>query len=303
MLADDMACNPRNSYPGVIFNNANHKLDLYGDNIEVDYRGYEVNVENFIRLLTGRHDSRVPRAKQLLTDKNSNILIYMTGHGGDEFLKFQDNEEISSQDIADAFEQMHQKKRYNEILFIIDTCQANTLYKKFYSPNILSIGSSSYGENSYSHHADAEVGVAVIDRFTYYTLEFMENVHRNSNTTLLDLFRTYSYDRLGSNVGWSTDLYSRDISRVRTTEFFGAVVRVHLTRDSYPLERTTEKGSDIKSQEVIHNRDKQRSLNIVNEKNDTSIIGQQQEDLFNFDFVSKGVSFVAILLGLYYLYK
>jgi len=35
----------------------------------------------------------------------------MTGHGGDEFLKFQDSEEISAFDIADAFEQMWQKKR------------------------------------------------------------------------------------------------------------------------------------------------------------------------------------------------
>ena len=36
----------------------------------------------------------------------------MTGHGGDEFLKFQDNEEISAFDIADAIEQMHEKRRY-----------------------------------------------------------------------------------------------------------------------------------------------------------------------------------------------
>jgi hypothetical protein len=36
----------------------------------------------------------------------------MTGHGGDEFLKFQDQEEISAYDIADAFQQMHTQKRY-----------------------------------------------------------------------------------------------------------------------------------------------------------------------------------------------
>jgi phosphatidylinositol glycan class K len=54
----------------------------------------------------------VPRSKRLLTDERSNIFVYMTGHGGNEFLKFQDNEEISAFDIADAFEQMYQKKRY-----------------------------------------------------------------------------------------------------------------------------------------------------------------------------------------------
>jgi len=36
----------------------------------------------------------------------------MTGHGGEEFLKFQDTEEISSYDVADAFEQMWEKRRY-----------------------------------------------------------------------------------------------------------------------------------------------------------------------------------------------
>ncbi len=36
----------------------------------------------------------------------------MTGHGGDGFLKFQDSEEISSIELADAFEQMWQKQRW-----------------------------------------------------------------------------------------------------------------------------------------------------------------------------------------------
>jgi glycosylphosphatidylinositol transamidase (GPIT) subunit GPI8 len=46
-----------------------------------------------------------------MTDERSNILVYMTGHGGDEFLKFQDAEEISAFDLADAFQTMWAKKR------------------------------------------------------------------------------------------------------------------------------------------------------------------------------------------------
>jgi GPI-anchor transamidase subunit K len=111
MLPDDMACNPRNAFPGTVYNNADRALDLYGDNIEVDYRGYEVTVENFIRLMTDRVGDDMPRSKRLLTDDRSNILVYMTGHGGNEFLKFQDAEEISAFDLADAFAQMWEKKR------------------------------------------------------------------------------------------------------------------------------------------------------------------------------------------------
>lgn len=36
---------------------------------------------------------------------------------------------------------------------MVDTCQANTLYSKFYSPNILAMGSSEKDENSYSVRA------------------------------------------------------------------------------------------------------------------------------------------------------
>lgn len=112
MLPDDMACNPRNAFPGTVYSNSDRAVDLYGDNIEVDYRGYEVTVENFIRLLTDRVGDEMPRSKRLLTDDRSNILVYMTGHGGNEFLKFQDAEEIGAYDLADAFEQMWEKKRY-----------------------------------------------------------------------------------------------------------------------------------------------------------------------------------------------
>lgn len=80
MVADDMACNPRNPRPATVFNNANQHINVYGDDVEVDYRGYEVTVENFVRLLTNRFPSSTPRSKKLLTDPGSNILIYLTGN-------------------------------------------------------------------------------------------------------------------------------------------------------------------------------------------------------------------------------
>lgn len=53
----------------------------------------------------------MPPNKRLGSDASSNVLVYLTGHGGDGFLKFQDNEEVSSQDVADAVEQMWEKRR------------------------------------------------------------------------------------------------------------------------------------------------------------------------------------------------
>ncbi|CAG8529555.1 8842_t:CDS:2, partial [Paraglomus brasilianum] len=252
MLADDVACNARNAFPATVFNNAGKYLDLYGDNVEVDYRGYEVTVENFIRVLTGRVSPETPRSKRLLSDDRSNILVYMTGHGGNEFLKFQDAEEISSYDIADAFEQMWEKRRYHEILFMIDTCQANTMYGQIYSPNILSTGSSKLGENSYSHHMDNEIGVAVIDRFTYYNLEFLEKIDMQSKATLKDLFETYDPAQMHSTPGVRSDLFRRPLDKVLVTDFFGNVQNVELTDHKYELTQS-RKEINTTSKLVISN--------------------------------------------------
>ena len=61
MVADDMACNPRNPRPATVFNNANQNINVYGDEVEVDYPGYEGTIENLVRLLTGRLSSATPR--------------------------------------------------------------------------------------------------------------------------------------------------------------------------------------------------------------------------------------------------
>ncbi|KAK0538226.1 glycosylphosphatidylinositol anchor biosynthesis [Tilletia horrida] len=229
MLADDAACNHRNKFPGNVWASSSRSLDLYGEDVEVDYRDNEVTVETFIRVLTGRLPPHTPKSKRLESDSRSNIFLYMTGHGGDEFLKFQDNEEISAFDLADAIEQMWEKRRYNELFFMIDTCQANTMYSKIYSPNVLATGSSAKDQNSYSHHSDMDLGVAVIDRFTNHVLNFMESINKTSETTMQDLFDTYDFNEFGSDAGVRTDLIRRAPRDIKITDFFGGVAQVELT--------------------------------------------------------------------------
>eukprot|EP00494_Astrolonche_serrata_P033437 UN33706 len=108
MLAEDVACNARNPFkPQVFMGNDNipleDRLDIYGEDPEVDYRGGDCSVQNVLRVLSGRHPKNTPQRKRLDTDETSNILVYMSGHGGENFLKFHDKDEIQSQDLADVF--------------------------------------------------------------------------------------------------------------------------------------------------------------------------------------------------------
>ena len=164
----------------------------------MDYRGSEVSVESFSRVMTGRHKTGTVSNKKLHTTSSSDLLVYMTGHGGDEFLKFQDDEEIASDDLRDIFKEMMAKGRYGRILFIVDTCQAATLAATFNhkdTPNVLFVGSSRKGENSYAHHSDAYLGVAVVDRFTRAVLNFFHTKY-NRGSTVDDLLRNVDNPRM-----------------------------------------------------------------------------------------------------------
>ena len=186
------------------------------------YRGYEVTPENLIRVLTDRHPPGVPRSKRLLTDAGSNVLLYLTGHGGDEFLKFQDQHEIVSRDIADALAQMRAKGRYNEVLFIADTCQASTLGAQVRSPGVLAVGSSEKGENSYSHHHDFSGWLSVINSTIH--LEFMEKVEPHSRATAKEWFEQHVSEASIARQAADGN-YARRLEETRVVDFFGSVTR------------------------------------------------------------------------------
>lgn len=280
MLADDMACNARNKYPAQVFNNENHRLNLYGDNVEVDYRGYEVTVENFLRVLTGRHETAVPRSKRLLSDEGSHILLYMTGHGGDEFLKFQDSEELQSHDLADAVKQMKEKRRFKELLIMVDTCQAATLFNQLHSPGVLAIGSSMKGENSYSHHLDSDVGVSVVDRFTFYTLAFFERLNMYDNASLSSLFTSYDPNTLMSTAYYRTDLYRQHLDEVPVTNFFGSVMETIHTDSAYravPRKMSERAGINMAVEKSVQHDDR-RTLIDSNVQDPTSHIKTKDQN-------------------------
>ena len=226
MLADDHACDARNPAHGRVYGDEDRGVELYGDDVEVDYRGTEVTPERVIRVLTNRHERGTPRSKKLLPGARSNVLIYITGHGGDGFIKFQDQTELRAEEIADALAQMHARDRYNEVLFLADTCQAATLAKAIRSPRVLALSSSGLGENSYSRFLDPGLGVHVIDRFTYHVLEFFEKLKPESANTMGELEASLTPDKLMSRAVLDVKTFThRNARAMKLSEFFGAVCK------------------------------------------------------------------------------
>ncbi|GAX16499.1 phosphatidylinositol glycan, class K [Fistulifera solaris] len=239
MLADEYAVNPRNVFKNRILTTPEGP-SLYDASTEVDYRGEDVTVSNLVHALTGHHTAGLP---VLNTDEKSNILIYLTGHGGDQFFKFQDVEEIMTQHLSAVFQQMHAAKRYHEILFVADTCQAFTLGDAFISPNITVIGSSLRKESSYAHHADENLGLSVIERYTYAFHEFLRNKD-NTNWGKMTLRQAmvdpFPFEQQRAHIGISDKLAVRKADQVVMSDFW---VNKHIpskrhTKDvvAYPID-------------------------------------------------------------------
>jgi len=76
----------------------------------------------------------------------------------------------------------------------------------------------------------------LIDRFSYYTLEYLNRVGPDSNATLQDLFSTYDPKMVYSHPDWRDDLYKRSPEEVLVSEFFGYVTPIEITTQFYPLD-------------------------------------------------------------------
>lgn len=219
MLADEYAVNPRNPLKNRI-RTAPEGPSLYDAATEVDYRGEDVTVHNFVNALTGRQTPGLP---VLNTNNESNILIYLTGHGGDQFFKFQDVEEIMTQHLSFVFHQMHAANRYHEILFVADTCQAFTLGDQLKSPNITVIGSSLRGESSYAHHSDSDLGISVIERYTFGLDQFLRN-SSNVNWEQMSLRQAmvdpFPYEEQRAHIGILDSLAARKADKVPMSDFW-----------------------------------------------------------------------------------
>ena len=85
------------------------------------------------------------------------------------------------------------------------------------------------GENSYSYTTDYAVGVPLIDRYTRVVLEYMEKVTRTSAQTLQELFSSVGEARTYSTQFVRSDLFHRQLDKVRITDFLGSVAQVQLT--------------------------------------------------------------------------
>ena len=244
MHADCSTCDPRNPFPGVTYTRPGKPLEreaagaqsglahsLYDGAPEVDYRDKDVTAESVLRVLTG--NTYGAGSKQVLGSTNSsNVLVYLTGHGGDGFLKFHDQTELMSSDLGAAVEYMDRVGRYKNLLLVLDTCQASTMYEDVGSVlgGWAGVASSPRGKSSYAMNHDGRVGAFLVDEFTAHMADWLERYHgkkgggRNEKPeTVGDMIAYVTRQPMSSEVQFDGSKADRRRGGLAIESFFGGI--------------------------------------------------------------------------------
>ena len=124
------------------------------DDVEVDYKAEDINEATILNILRGRYEPFFPMNKRMLSNPDSRIFVYMTGHGGDNFFKIQDTELIHSADFGKTFTEMHKKGMYKELFLLIDSCESVSMLEDIDAPNLYLMATSGKYENAVAFLTD-----------------------------------------------------------------------------------------------------------------------------------------------------
>ncbi|CAI2375727.1 unnamed protein product [Moneuplotes crassus] len=218
------ACDPRNRLPGKIFYDPEKDINLYCNNPIVDIRGEDLSDINVINIIKGLYDENLPTSQKLMSDEDSDIMFYFTGHSGDEFFKIQDSQLLYSRDIGKALDIAYLKGKYRKILFISDTCEAFSWFSYVQAPNVMYEASSKLGESAISHGWDSRIENFLSDKYTFLLLKYFRDRYESlfKKTSLHTLFTSFDVKFLEAEPSYDHTLIDSNLQSEPLLDFFPA---------------------------------------------------------------------------------
>ena len=189
IIADNIAYDSRNIYPGVV------KVRPDGENVYegavIDYRLDEIYVDDLKAIMTGQKSEKYPQV--IAPDSNDNVVVFWCGHGAKNSLMWGSDDVVYGYQIASIIEAME----YRKMLWSMDACYSGTIGEECEGiPGLLIITSANAYEPSKADMKDPEMGIWLSNGFTR---EFQETVDANPSISLRDLYYELARNTVGSH--------------------------------------------------------------------------------------------------------
>jgi GPI-anchor transamidase subunit K len=176
-----------------------------------------------INIIKGFIKPNQAASQKLMTNENSDILFYFTGHSGEEFFKVQDSQVLYSRDIGNALTLAYKKKKYRRILFISDTCEAFSWFSYVQAPNVMYQASSGLGENALSHEFDPSLNTFLSDKYSFELMKFLSSDRYFKNfkdMSILNFFEMFDKRILESTPVFNSTLVNSTLGTEKLIDFW-----------------------------------------------------------------------------------
>ena len=181
-LSEYHACTPHSFYPGEIYLTENSNILLSCNNdVNIDYKDADFHNFQLLDILKGRSNQLLNNFRKINSNKNSRIIIIITSHGGENFIKVRGKSVILSDELNRALNEMHIKQRYKEILFILDTCEAESLFEYVDVPNVYFVASSLKHQKAHSYSYDTKYMAPTADKFHFKLYNILKRIHQEKS--------------------------------------------------------------------------------------------------------------------------
>jgi len=223
MAYDDIANNPRNPFPGQLFNKPTADGDAGNDvyaGCNIDYKGDDVTPDNFVKVLTG-----TASGKSLQSTSDDNVFIFFSDHGAPGLIAFPGNQPVLHKtELQSTLKTMSDNKMFNKLTFYLETCESGSMFEDMNIPNVYALSAANPTESSWGAYcgSGAKVnGVSINsclgDLFSVNWMEDAESVDTTSESldTAFNLIRTKT-DR-SQVLQWGDTSFTDD----KVSEFIG----------------------------------------------------------------------------------
>ncbi len=170
---NDIAYNPKNPFPGEIYNRPDGP-NVY-EGVKIDYSNYNVNPKTYLSVLKG--DTQNGKLKKVLNStSNDNIFMYFSDHGIAGAILFPNNQFLYADELEEAFKFMKNKKMYKNIVFYLESCYSGSMFNNINSDlNVYSLTAASPSEESFATYCYPQDVVKGKEMHTCLSNEFTSN--------------------------------------------------------------------------------------------------------------------------------
>eukprot|EP00658_Telonema_sp_P-2_P009788 TRINITY_DN1363_c0_g1_i1.p1 TRINITY_DN1363_c0_g1~~TRINITY_DN1363_c0_g1_i1.p1 ORF type:complete len:454 (+),score=180.11 TRINITY_DN1363_c0_g1_i1:200-1561(+) len=263
MMADDVANDPSNPFPGKLFNKPTAAgtpgVDVY-EGCKATYTGAEkIGQKLFLDVLQGKKSATAHTV--LESTSTDNVFINFVDHGGVGIIAMPNGDLLKSKDLVAALQAMHTSKMYSKLVFYMEACESGSMFQGLPSGlNIYATTAANAKESSWGTYCSPDdkvdgksIGSCLGDLYSVNWMEDSDKSGEMQSETLESQFKLVTKETTKSHCEEFGDVSK--LSSLPIHDFQGTESGVYALRNSTTPAQPDTTAEDLKQTSAVDSRD------------------------------------------------